>query len=167
MYPILVPSKKDADNPPEVHRITFDEKQACDAFVTYGSYQAAAELLGVGANVVMKRATTEASKIYIMRRSAQAANAVALTPEKILATINACIDGSVVLTPSQIRALDLGAKVTKLIQTNVNHTQNIQNNTYWQGKSSDEMDKAIRERLDSIEISKVEYTPDQPGDATA
>ena len=164
MLPILVPSKLGGENPPEVHRITREEKEAADTFVKLGSYELASNELGIDAGTVLERTRTPATQLYIKQRALLAASAAGLTVDKILATINDCIDGVKDLTPSQARALDLGAKILKLVQPS-SHLHLTQNNTtnYWNGKSDEEMDQEIEERLrymkvvrdtDNLEISR-------------
>lgn len=153
MFPILVPSKIEGQ-PPEVHRITRDEKDAADAFIKLGSFELAGQELGIAASTVMHRTNTPGANLYMKKRAHLAAQAAGLTTEKILAIINMSIEGEIDLSPSQARALDLGAKILKLVQPTSQHLHFSKTENHWHGVSDEKMEQEFQNRLNYIKAKK-------------
>lgn len=144
--PLLFPRK---DGPPVVHRISKQNHDLLEAYITLGTVEAAAESAHMNPAQASEFLQSDFVKEYLTKKLEQVAGRVDLTQAKVLAKINEIIDKGPVqkIDPSYLRALDLAARILKLISpTNIMISQSMENP--FAKLKDDELDVAIRERLE-------------------
>ena len=136
--------------PPEIFRITKGEREILDKYVELGTLEAVSKALGVHPTTVKEFIERPLITEYMNTMVVQIANGIDLTTHKVLTKINEIIDsdGARKYEPSYLKALEMAARITKLITpstTNVN--VNTGSESPWKNMDDAEFNKAFKERM--------------------
>ena len=151
LYPILIRHQENPLLPPLVVKLTKKEKDVIDIFLQTGSIKQVSNETNVGAEDVRAFLGRPDIARYLSTRVLHAAHCNDLTPEKIACKINEIVDsdGKKAYDSTYIRALEIAAKITKLLKPET-LTVNLNSENPLASVSDEDLDKKIKERLDAI-----------------
>lgn len=144
--PVLI--KRDS-GPPEVHHISKRDRDVVDSFISTGALGITAKELKMKRDDVKDILSRPELQRYIAERFKRAADRYDLTEDKIMSKLNMVLesDGKVKYDASFTKALELGAKILKLIQPqSINLGVQVNNNPY-KTLSDEDLDRVIQERI--------------------
>lgn len=146
-YPILVKRKDEAI--PRVIRLSKIQRDAIDIFMQTGRVSIVAKELKKEEKTFQEFLNREEIKEYMACRIRHAAGKSDLTEEKIISKVNEIVDsdGTKKYETSYLRAIEVAARILKLVQPAQTNIVNQINNNPYADMTDDELDSAIAERI--------------------
>lgn len=144
--------------PPKIFRVTKEEREILDKYIEHGAISQVEKALGVTGETVRDFLARPEVKEYLTNIIRHAAEGVDLTANKVLTKLNEIIDsdGSRKFEPSYLKALDMAARITKLITpaaTNINLAQ-VQGGPFV-GMNDEEFDKEFKSRIQYHDVETI------------
>lgn len=154
--PLMVRDSK--GGPPKIFRVTKEERDILDKYIEHGSIAQVEKILGISDITIRDFLSRPEVKEYLTNIIRHAAEGVDLTANKVLTKINEILDsdGTRKFEPSYLKAIDMAARITKLITpaaTNINLAQ-IQGNPF-KGMDDEDFEKEFKSRIQYRDVETI------------